>query len=52
MKHGCETWCPVYIELLLFFEDTELSRVFGWLCVTEPVDTVAPDDNEYRTCVG
>jgi len=45
--------------LLLFFEDNELSRVFGRWCATVTFGTVAPnvpvldpDDNEYRTCVG
>jgi len=45
--------------LLLLFEDTELSRGFGQWCATVPLGTVAPnvpmlapDDNEYRTCVG
>ena len=45
--------------LLLLFKDTELSRVFGLSCETEPLGTVAanvptlaPDDNKYRTCVG
>ena len=46
-------------SLLLFFEDIELSRVFGPWCATVTLGTVtpnvpvlAPDDNEYRMCVG